>query len=100
MNCILPHDGPIFEELEGAEQTVAKHQADKFIPIRALIDGTRHLTRWTPTEEQRKAIAAGADLYVESLSFGRPLQALRLTVGMTIDEAKDILGLTEPAPQE
>lgn len=39
------------------------------------------LTRWTFTEEERAAIAAGEDLYLGVLTFGQPLQPLSVQVG-------------------
>ncbi len=99
MNCLHPHDGPIFEELQGIEITYAKDQEkDGYIPLRTITDHTTVISRWTPTCQQRLAIAQGEDLYLELKTYGGPLQPIRLTVGMTIDEAKTILGLTEHHP--
>lgn len=92
MNCISPHDGPIFPELEGAEITFAKDQPE-YRSLRTLTDHATVLTRWTPTADQRQAIMDGADLYLELLTFGGPLQPIRITVGMTVEEGKGILGL-------
>ena len=96
MNTIHPHDGPIFEELQGMEITYAKDQAkDGYIPLRTITDHTTVISRWHPTEQQRAAIAAGDDLYLELKTFGGPLQPIRLTVGMTLDQAKKVLRLTD-----
>lgn len=42
----------------------------------------RVISRWTLTPEERAAIAAGEDLYIEVLTFGRPLQPILPTVGL------------------
>ncbi len=94
MNTLHPHDGPIFEELVGLEITFAKTQQDVYIPLRAITDHTRVITRWEPTPEQRAAIAAGDDIFLECLTFGSKLQPVRLTVGMTLGEALELLHLT------
>lgn len=39
------------------------------------------LTRWRFTEEERARIAAGEDLYLGVLTFGKALQPLMLQVG-------------------
>ena len=98
MNCLHPHDGPVFDELAGADIIIAKNQ-EGVNPLRAITDHTTVLTRWTPTEEQRQAIASGDDIFLEVRTYGTLLQPVRLTVGMTIDEAKEILGLTEAKEQ-
>jgi hypothetical protein len=56
----------------------------QYIPLPAVVlDGVhgRVITRWTLTEEERQAVLEGADLYLELLTFGQPLQPMRLTVG-------------------
>ncbi len=96
MNTIHPHDGPIFPELQGMEITYAKdQQKDGYVPLRTITDHTTVISRWTPTEAQRLDIAMGKqDIFLELKTFGGPLQPIRLTVGMTLDQAKKILHLT------
>lgn len=38
------------------------------------------LTRWRPSDEERAALAAGADIWIETMTFGDPLQPLRISV--------------------
>ncbi len=40
------------------------------------------MTRWSFTEEERKLIAAGEDLWLEQLTFGQTFQPQRPTVGL------------------
>ncbi|MDI7267494.1 MAG: hypothetical protein QME96_05825 [Myxococcota bacterium] len=39
------------------------------------------MTRWRLTDEERQRIAAGEDLYLTLLTFGRPMQPIMLEVG-------------------
>ncbi len=39
------------------------------------------LSRWSPTPKQREAIAAGADIFLELMTFGTPLQPILMFVG-------------------
>ena len=92
MNIIEPSKSAIFPDLEGCEVTYAKDQPE-YNPLRTLTDGTTVISRWSPTPEQRAAIMAGEDLFLELVTFGGPLQPIRLSIGLSVDEAKLILGL-------
>src|ERR1700689_1963791 len=50
------------------------------------------LTRWELTEDERDAIAAGADLYLSCWTFNQPLQPVKLEI---VSCDKDLLDLTE-----
>ena len=43
------------------------------------------LTRWKLSEIERAQLVDGEDLYLTVLTFGQPLQPLRLTVGVPDD---------------
>jgi len=72
----------------GAEEiTIAEDQLE-YSPLVAAVyahaaygNAPFLLTRWTFTDEERAAIAAGEDLYLGVLTFGQPLQPLSLQVG-------------------
>jgi hypothetical protein len=69
---------PVVNGMESEELIYAKDQP-QYTPLPCLKshkpDGTGSiLTRWTFTEEERKAIAAGADLFVRVLTYQQPLQ--------------------------
>lgn len=75
-----PKNGPVVDGLEEKEIVYAKHQ-EQYTPLRTLVSaGTqrRVFSRWTFTDEQRKAIADGADVFLELLTFGHPLQPIRM----------------------
>jgi len=101
------HDGPVVEGLEKYETVIAKDQP-QYRPLRAIIQGRADpvlkstgaiLTRWTLTPEQREAILQGADVYLEILTFGQPLQPLLLRVGKDV-EPDVIRGLMNLPPRQ
>lgn len=71
-------DKPVVEGLEQHEVVIAKDQPE-YRPLRSLrattVDG-RLLTRWSFTEAERKAIAEGADLFIQIMTFHGKLQPL------------------------
>lgn len=80
---LSPADRPVVDGLEAQEVVYAKDQPE-YIPLRTLRSNTaeaRVLSRWALTPEQREAVAAGADIYLELLTFGNPLQPILMSVG-------------------
>jgi hypothetical protein len=80
---LSPADGPVVEGLEAHEVVYAANQA-QYNPLRTLrsnTEGCRVLSRWSPTPEQREALAEGADIFLELLTFGFPLQPILMSVG-------------------
>lgn len=69
-----PHDVVVY----------AKDQPEYLpLPVAKLHgDEGRVISRWRLTDEERAQIAAGADLYLEVLTFHQPLQPLLPTVGL------------------
>lgn len=102
--------GPVIPGLEEHEVVYAKDQPE-YNPLRTLkpeadaiplleqwIDLLEHLrtieartnavpvlSRWTLTPEQRQAVLDGADIYLELLTFGSPLQPIRMAVGKDLN---------------
>lgn len=66
--------GPVIPGLELHERVYAKDQP-QYRPLRTLAgrNGDSAIARFTFSEAQRKAIAEGADVYLELLHFGGPL---------------------------
>lgn len=86
MNYLKPFDGPVVPGREAEEVVFAKDQPE-YIPLRTLVYETfpqsgdvRVMSRWTLTDEQRKVVAEGGDIYLTCLTFGRPLQPVLLAV--------------------
>lgn len=83
LDYLVPRDGPVFDGLEGEEVVYAKNQPP-YLPLRTLVSGEperRVISRWSFTDEQRKKIAEGGDLFLMLLTFGQPLQPIQLAIG-------------------
>lgn len=82
LSYLSPKDGPVVEGLEDQEVIYAKDQP-QYIPLRTL-KANGHMgqvvSRWTLTPEQRKAVAEGADIFLEISTFHQPLQPIRIAV--------------------
>jgi hypothetical protein len=83
MNYLMPKDGPVIEGQEAEEIVFAKNQP-QYKPLRCLVDDSRGdcrvMSRWTLTDEQRRAVTEGADIYLTLLTYGNPLQPILLAV--------------------
>lgn len=73
-DVLNPHDGPVVIGLEKFETVYAKNQP-QYRPLRTLPGrhGDSAIARFSLTDAQRKAIADGADIYLELLHFRGPL---------------------------
>lgn len=79
---LQPRNGPVVDGMEAQEVVYAKDQP-QYIPLRALVsDGPMGavISRWTLTADQRKAVAEGADIFLESNTFHQPLQPIRMAI--------------------
>lgn len=80
---LQPADRPVVDTLEACEVIMAKGQEDKYNPLRCLAsqaaEGFR-LSRWTLTPEQREAVANGADIFLELMTFNQPMNPIRVAV--------------------
>lgn len=76
-----PHNGPVVVGLEEFETTYAKDQP-QYRPLRTLPgrNGDSAISRFHLTDAQRKAVADGADIYLELLHFRCPLAPSLLMV--------------------
>jgi hypothetical protein len=80
--------GPVVEGLEDFEKIYALEQAE-YIPLRTLPgeDGQSAITRWGLSDAQRKAIAEGADIFLEVIHFRGPLAPVRMAIGKQENDA-------------
>lgn len=79
---LKPSEMPVIPGFEDQEIVYAKDQP-QYIPLRTLRSPNADaavLSRWTFTAEQRKAVADGADIFLELMTFGLPLQPIRIAV--------------------
>lgn len=69
------------EAPRGWEKVVYAKDQPEYIPLPALrsVDG-RVVSRWILTEDERRLVAAGADIYLSVHTFNGPLQPVLLTV--------------------
>jgi hypothetical protein len=77
-----PHNGPVIDGLEKWEVVMAKDQP-QYSPLRCLVGNTEQgerLSRWTLTPEQREAVANGADIFLELITFHMPMNPIRIAV--------------------
>ncbi len=77
-----PRDGPVVDGLENQEIVYAKEQPE-YIPLRTLKSSSpigAVFSRWTLTQDQREAIANGADIFLELSTFNKPLQPIRMAI--------------------
>jgi hypothetical protein len=73
---------PVMPGSEAIEIVLGKDQPE-YLPLPAVYLSTQSLpmiTRWSLTEEERSAIAAGADLVLTQLTFGSYYHPVHLQV--------------------
>lgn len=84
MDYLVPFDGPVIRGRESEEVVYAKDQPE-YIPLRCLVTDRENTglvtSRWTLTNEQRAKVSAGADVFLELMTFGQPLQPIRIAIG-------------------
>lgn len=72
---------PVAEHLQESEVVFAKDQPE-YLPLPALVHNaegaTSVTTRWRPSDEERERIASGGDVFITQMTFGMPLQPLRV----------------------
>jgi hypothetical protein len=64
--------------------TLAKDQPP-FRPLEVVVGPPpryRMISQWQLTDNDRIAIAAGANIFIEQLTYGKPFQAILPTVGL------------------
>jgi hypothetical protein len=66
---------------EGSKAVVIAEHQEEYRDLPSIrTPGGQVITRWTPTDEERRAILAGEDIYVTLLSHGA-INPLFVTVG-------------------
>lgn len=105
---VYPKDGAVIPSLEAQEVIYGKSQPE-YNPLRTLVkyhavtslkrlaemraaqeenSPEKILSRWEPTDEQRRRIAEGADIFLEQMVFGSPLQPVRMMLGSDEDASR------------
>jgi hypothetical protein len=83
---------PVMPGSEAIEEVLAEDQPE-YDPLPVVICDTESrpmVSRWRLSEEERSAIAAGADIILQQLTFGCQFQPVNLQIVMP-DEAPALL---------
>lgn len=82
MEIVDPRVNPALVPSGSKAVVIAEHQPQyRPLPSIRTPEG-QVITRWTFTEEERRAIVAGEDLYITIFAYG-PINPLFVTVGPT-----------------
>ncbi len=88
------------EEFQSREVIFAKDQPQYLpLPVHKTPDGVI-LSRWHLSDEERKAVIAGADIWLYVWTFNQPLQPIRMEVAEAERSAVDVaqyMQLLEPS---
>ncbi len=100
---VSPAQKPVVAEFESIEVVYAKDQPE-YLPLHVLRGNNKGavLSRWTFTDEQRQAIADGADIFLDVLTFNQPLQPLAIYVAHELEASSvaEMLGIVVPLPSD
>lgn len=98
---MTPVSPVIAEEFAHKECVFAKDQPQyRPLPVHRTPDGVL-LSRWKLTDQEREAIAHGADLFLMNWTFNQPLQPVRIEVAECDRDLMDMaryMGLLEEVP--
>ena len=76
---MTPVSPVLTEEFAPAERIAG---GEGYLDLPMLMNSTGViLSRWKLTDEERKAVAEGADVLLSVWTFGQPLQPLRIEIG-------------------
>lgn len=98
--CFLQVADHVVSGLEDREIVIAKDQP-QYKPLAVLPAGDERgtvLSRWTFDDAARAAVAKGADLYLEVLTFGHPFQPTVMFVHEKLDAQMVLEGFFAPVP--
>jgi hypothetical protein len=93
---VTPISPVLSEEFIPYETVYAKQQRE-YTPLPVIKNAAGVvLSRWHLTDEERKAVAEGADVFLSIHTFNNPLQPLRIEIGecdRSILEIAEYMGL-------
>lgn len=73
---------PIQPQVPGYDEFVIAKDQPEYIPLPAIlvpVEGVATVvTRWRLTDEERAAVANGADIWLQIMTGGAPLQPIRI----------------------
>lgn len=95
---------PAVEVIPGEAHVVFGEGQEEYVPLPSVVNSLNKFgpvtSRWTFTDEERAAIAHGADVYLTMLTCYSPLQPVRLQCFDTPEEAAVALREQEALPPE
>ena len=76
---------PVAPRVGFPEAMFAEEQPEYLTICVAMVtykDGTQEImTRWKLSDEEKAKVAAGEDIYLSLLTFGEPMQPIKLEIG-------------------
>lgn len=72
---------------EGFSSVVFAKDQPQYLPLPALTDGSVVETRWGLTWRERFRVFIAGHVHLQIVTFGQPLQPIRLTVDRAWDES-------------
>ena len=88
-----------FDSLPASVRRTLAEDQPQYRPLPVvLLEGSegRTISRWSLTNAERKAIADGADLYLQQLTFGDSFQPILPTIGLPEFCPADSVGSSAP----
>ncbi len=83
MEVIDPRVNPSLVPVGSCPRVLNGPRGDEYLDLPAVITPTGYIiTRWTFTDEERRQIAFGEDVYITLRSCGQPITPLFATVGV------------------
>jgi hypothetical protein len=93
ISFLVPKDGPVVDGYEDIEVVYARNQPE-YLPLRTLKSDSGYvLSRWTLTDEQRRAVLNGDDIYLTLFTFNQPLQPISIFVASSKDSNRIVNSL-------
>lgn len=65
--------------IQGYKSVVFAKDQPEYLPLPALSDGNEVITKWKLTDKEIKDIFDTHEIYLKVLTFGQPLQPVRLS---------------------
>ena len=81
---MIPAEIPLTEIgcIQGYQKVVFAKDQPEYIPLPAISDGYKVITKWKLSKEELEEIAITGEIYLELLTFGQPLQPIKLSTNL------------------
>ncbi len=68
--------------IQGYQSILFAKDQPEYIPLPAISDGNKVITKWKLTKEELEEVAITGEIYLELLTFGQPLQPIKLSTNL------------------